>query len=130
MHKVLKRLVLITIFLLIGGCTNNDSKSLADLYPGDLSKVNHIEIRSGSTGELVTITDNRKVQDWLSRVSGMEFIRDSNQEEKVGYLYYVDLFEDEERKLRFTPGDVEGNYYIYNKELETEIHDLFEQSTK
>jgi hypothetical protein len=130
MDKVLKRLVLFTIFLLIGGCTNNESNSLADLYPGDFSKVNHLEIRSGSTGELVTITDKQQVQDWLSRVSSMEFIRDSNQEEKVGYLYYVDLFEDEVRKLRFTPGDVEGNYYIYNKELEAEIRELFERSIK
>jgi hypothetical protein len=37
----------------------------------------------------------------------------------------VDLFEGNERKLRFSPGDVEGHYYIYNKELEKEIAELF-----
>jgi hypothetical protein len=129
MYKVLIRVVLITIIFLIGGCSNqignSNGKSLVDFYPGDISNVDHIEIRSGSTGDLVTITDLQQVQEWLSRVSTIEFIPDSNQEDKVGYLYYVDLFEGKERKLRFTPGDVEGTYYIYNKELEAEIQNLF-----
>jgi hypothetical protein len=132
MINAFKLIVLITIFFLIGGCTDQvtthldlQSKRLMDYYPGDISKVNHIEIRSGSTGVLVTITDRQQVQDWISRVNSIEFLPDPNQEEKKGYLFYVDLFEDNERKLRFSPGNVEGHNYIYNKELEKEIDELF-----
>jgi hypothetical protein len=132
MINAFKLTVLITIFFLIGGCADQEtthldlqSKRLMDFYPGDISKVNQIEIRSGSTGELVTITDIQQVQDWISKVESIEFIPESNQEEKKGYLFFVDLFEDNKRKLRFSPGDVEGYYYIYNKELEKEIDELF-----
>jgi hypothetical protein len=132
MINAFKLVVMLTIFFLIGGCTDQETthlnlqyKRLMDFYPGDISKVNQIEIRSGSTGELVTITDIQQVQDWISRVESIEFIPESNQEEKKGYLFFVDLFEGNERKLRFSPGDVEGHYYFYNKELEKEIDELF-----
>jgi hypothetical protein len=132
MINALKLIALIIVVFLIGGCTDQEtihldlqSKRLMDFYPGDISKVNQIEIRSGSTGELVTITDIQQIQDWISRVESIEFIPESNQEDKKGYLFFVDLFEGNERKLRFSPGDVEGQYYIYNKELEKEIVELF-----
>jgi hypothetical protein len=136
MIKMFKFIVLLNIFFLTGGCANEEtekptkhldlrSKRLIEFYQGDITKVNHIEIRSGSTGELVTITDKQKVQDWISRVEHIEFIPDTNQEKRVGYLYFVDLFEGNERKLRFSPTDVEGHYYIYNKKLGTEIQNLF-----
>jgi hypothetical protein len=132
MINAFKLIVLLTISFLIGGCIDQEtthldlqSKRLMDFYPGDISKVNQIEIRSGSTGELVTITDLQQVQGWISRVESIEFIPESNLEEKKGYLFFVDLFEGNERKLRFSPGDVEGQYYIYNKELEKEIVELF-----
>jgi hypothetical protein len=135
MINAFKLIVLITIIFLIGGCTDQDnthldlqSKRLMDFYPGDISKVNQIEIRSGSTGELVTITDIQQIQDWISRVESIEFIPESNQEDKKGYLFFVDLFEGNERKLRFSPGDVEGNFYIYNEKLESEIQNLFKSN--
>jgi hypothetical protein len=51
------------------GCESKlTTKQLQEFYPGDISKVNHIEIRSGSTGELKIFTDKQQVQDWLSGV--------------------------------------------------------------
>ncbi|NEW08339.1 hypothetical protein GK047_20280 [Paenibacillus sp. SYP-B3998] len=102
------------------------TKQLQEFYPGDISKVNHIEIRSGSTGELKTFTNKQQLQDWLSGVRNLEFKPDPNQEKRVGYLFFVDFFEGNDKKLRLTPGDVEGNYYIYNKDLEKQIRNLFE----
>jgi len=102
------------------------TKQLHQFYPGDLSKVDHIEIRDGSTGELKTYTDARQVQRWLSEVRGMSFEPDPNQDVRVGFLYFVDLFEGNDRKLRFTPSEVDGHYYLYNKDLEERIRELFE----
>jgi hypothetical protein len=132
MINALKLIVLIIVVFLIGGFTDQETihldlqtKRLMDFYPGDISKVNQIEIRRGSTGELVTITDIQRIQDWISRVESIEFIPESNQEDKKGYLFFVDLFEDNERKLRFSPVDVEGQYYLHIKELEKEIVELY-----
>jgi hypothetical protein len=65
------------------------------------------------------------MQEWISNVRHIELEPDPNQEPRTGYLFYVDLFEGEERKLRFLPNEVEGNYYIYSKELEQQIINLF-----
>ena len=102
-------------------------KQLQEFYPGDISKVDHIEIRRGSTGELKTLTDKEQVQDWLSRVRNIELKPDPNQEDRVGYLFNVDLFEGNDKKLRFTPSNIEGNYYAYNEELERKIREIFER---
>ncbi|MCQ6563289.1 hypothetical protein [Paenibacillus mendelii] len=60
----------------------------------------------------------------------MEFVPDPNQVGRTGFLYAVSLFENKEAKFRFTPGNVEGYYYIHNEELMDKIQELFESQSK
>ncbi|MNH95921.1 hypothetical protein D3C73_485750 [compost metagenome] len=129
LYSTILSLILIISCLGCGQATpvpNLTVKQLQEFYPGELSNVNHIEIRSGSTGELRTFTDKQQVQNWLDGVSNLAFKPDPNQDKRVGFLYAVDLFEGKDSKLRFTPGDIQGNYYVYNKDLEKQIRELFE----
>lgn len=135
------RLTLLTAVLIISllstcmlgsGCDRpendpvQDKQKLEALYPGDITEVNSVQIRNGTTGELKTFTDKRQVQEWVNSIRDIEFVIDPNQEKRVGYLFFVDLFENDEKKLRFTPGDSEGVYYLYHQELEDRIRELFE----
>ncbi|WNR44159.1 hypothetical protein [Paenibacillus roseipurpureus] len=101
------------------------TKQLEAFYPGDISKVDHIEIRSGSTGELRVYTDQKVVQDWIEKVRHIPMIPDPNQEGKVGYLFAVGLFEGKEKKLGFSSTDIADHYYLHSKELAKQISDLF-----
>lgn len=59
MSRLIKTMALLFVFaLVLGGCSKTDvpepqltTKKLYELYPGDLKKVDYIEIRSGSTGQ-------------------------------------------------------------------------------
>ncbi|KRF07093.1 hypothetical protein ASG89_17210 [Paenibacillus sp. Soil766] len=124
--------VIMVIILICFGCGKGEAsekprltvKQLEEFYPGDISNVDHIEIRSGSTGALKIVNDKQLVQEWLAKVRHMKLTPDPNQEGRVGYLFYVDLFEGQEKKLRFLPNEIAGNYYVYSEELAREISEL------
>lgn len=126
--------IIMVIILLCMGCGKGEAsekprftvKQLEELYPGDISNVDHIEIRSGSTGALKIVNDKQLAQEWLAKVRHMKLTPDPNQEGRVGYLFYVDLFEGQEKKLRFLPNEIAGNYYVYSEELAKEISELFQ----
>ncbi|WP_410771040.1 hypothetical protein [Fontibacillus sp. BL9] len=124
--------LLLSLLFVLGGCDRHEPEPelttlrLDELYSGDIGNVDYIEIRSGSTGELVKVSDPAVIGDWISEVRHLEFVPDPNQEDRVGYLYAVTLYEHEEAKLSFTPGSTSGHYYIHNDELELKIEQLFE----
>jgi hypothetical protein len=103
------------------------TKPFYQFYPGDLSKVDSIEIRSGSTGELKVFNDVQLVQAWIQTIRNTSLVPDPNQEDRTGFLYTVSLLEGIERKFSFTPNRIDGHYYMHNEELRKHIQELFEQ---
>ncbi|MDR6555629.1 hypothetical protein [Paenibacillus qinlingensis] len=126
--------VIIVIILICIACGKGEAsdkpeltvKQLEEFYPGNMSNVDRIEIRSGSTGALKVVNDKQLAQDWLAKVRHMKLTPDSNQEGRTGYSFYVDLFEGQDKKLRFLPNEIAGNYYIYSEELAKAIRGLFQ----
>jgi len=127
-----RALLIILLIVIIAGCSKAElqqdvtPKKLSELYRGDLQKVNHIEIRSGSTGELKTYSDQSRIQEWITQVDKLSLVPDSNQEGRTGYIYMVSLFEDKELKLSFMNTEISGTYYNHNSELVSAIEQLFE----
>lgn len=127
-------LLLSLVLLLLSGCRpfgeNKEplaTKTLEQLYPGDLAEVDAVEIRSGSTGQLVKVTDSVAVRTWLNEVRNMDFIPDPNQEDRTGYLYAVMLYEGEEQELSFTNISTEEYYYIHNDAMMKRVEKLFKE---
>lgn len=129
---VVAAVLLLSLLMMLSGCGKREpepeltTQELQELYPGDIDDVDYIEIRDGSTGELEKITDQAMIQDWVNEVRHLEFVPDPNQEDRVGFLYAVTLYEHEEAKLSFTPSSTSGHYYIHNEELKLKIKELFE----
>lgn len=88
--------------------------------------VDHIEIRSGSTGELKIVNDKQLAQDWIAKVRHVKLTPDPNQEARAGYLFAVGLYEGTEKKLAFGTNSMAGNYYLHSEELAKQISELFE----
>lgn len=126
--------LLLVVMLIFVGCSKAlpepdlATKKLNELYPGDIQKVDYIEIRSGSTGQLKSYTDQEQIQDWINKVNKLILVPDSNQEGRTGFLYGISLFENKELKLDFTNNNISGKYYIHNEELVNEIQVLFEST--
>jgi len=128
-----RTLLIFFIIMMIAGCSKTilqsdvTPKKLSELYHGDIKKVNHIEIRSGSTGELKTYSDQSIIHDWITQVDTLSLVPDSNQEDRTGYLYRVFLFEDKELQFDFTNSQILKTYYNHNPELVRAIELLFER---
>ncbi|UVI29305.1 hypothetical protein [Paenibacillus spongiae] len=130
--------VLVVFMLIVAGCSETapeqepplTTKNLDELYPGDIQKVDYIEIRSGSTGELRTYTDEKQIQDWIREVRDTPFVPDPNQEGRTGFLYAVTLFVNKEVQFSFTTNSTGRHYYIHNDGLLEKIQALFESGSE
>jgi hypothetical protein len=122
-------LIVLTSVLYFTGCSNTDkrtAKKLSEFYPGDITKVNVIEMTSGSTGHTKSFSDKPTIQEWIKKISSIEFQPDPNQEGRSGFLYSVKLFEDNKKMLEFTPNQIEEHYYITAPSLTSLIRQLYE----
>lgn len=117
---------LLLFFLLIAGCTTEkvEPKTFAEIYPGNLSAVTKVELRHGD-GELKTIVDEEVIQRWLDDIQMITFVPDENQEGRVGFLYYVKLFEGETVTFSFDTSSIGDFYFLPNEQLNEGLEWLF-----
>ncbi|UJF35128.1 hypothetical protein [Paenibacillus hexagrammi] len=127
--------ILVVMITLLIGCKSNtvDSEplqpiTLKQLYPGDIQNVDQIDIRSGSTGELKSYTNQKMIHAWIDAVSELELQPDPNQEGRTGFQYSVTLYEHKESKLSFLTNSIHGHYYLDNKAFTDLIKQLFEST--
>jgi len=134
MRKIGLLWMLIGVILAIGtGCAKEEiepdqtTKQLQNFYPGDITNVTLVKIRSGETGELRTLSDKDKVRQWIETIKSMEFVPDPNQEGRAGFLYSVSLYEGEALKLGFTNNTMGKHYYLNNEQLLEQIRMQFKE---
>lgn len=124
-----KVLLLLPIICLLAACSQSNAsqpeKLLHQFYPGDISQVDEVRIRSGSTGELRTYTDKQQIQQWLNSIRDITFTSSPAREKGVGYLYVVYLWEQGEQKLTFDTISIDDHYFTESSMLQASIEDLF-----
>lgn len=100
-------------------------KQQQQFYPGDLSQVDEIRIRSGSTGALRTYTDKQQIQQWLNSIRDITFTASPARERGVGYLYDVYLWEQGKQQLTFNTISIGDHYFTESSMLQSSIEDLY-----
>lgn len=129
----MKQFTLILLLLFIAGCQGKSDPlilkpiTLSEAYPGNITKVNKIDLLDGSSGERVVIEDQKKIKQWISLIKDIKLIPDDNQEGMVGFVFGVSLYEGEENKLGFIANQINKIYYKTNLEFERQIKTLFEE---
>ncbi|WP_102027884.1 hypothetical protein [Salirhabdus sp. Marseille-P4669] len=127
---ILKFLIICCALLAIVGCQSGDSLKSAtfkELYPSNLSDVTRIEIRHGS-GELKVITEKSVINEWLEGISEIAFIPEKNQEDRVGYLYSIQIYEENKPTFRFNTIRISNFYYEQNDDMLQAMKSLFEEN--
>lgn len=135
MRKLALATIIILLFFAIG-CQGNketsepqslESITLAEAYPGDIRNVDKVELLDGSSGERKVVEDRTAIQTWINQIKDIPLSPDYNQEERVGYVFGITLYEGDERKLGFIPTQINGIYYESNPDLDKRIRTFFEQ---
>lgn len=125
------RMSLFMMFIIIvaSGCTvaDDEPKKLRELYPGNILHVDHLSLTNGSSGEKKSVRDAVQIQEWLESIHDLELIPSSDQSKRDGFLYSIDLFEGDDKKMSFTTNSVDGKYYIASPILTDSIKVFFEK---
>ncbi|MFD1176008.1 hypothetical protein ACFQ3W_06755 [Paenibacillus puldeungensis] len=121
------------MLLLVTGCYGSKESivlqpaTLSEIYPGNILKVNKVELLDGSSGERKVIEDQGKIKKWINLIKDIKLIPDSNQEDRVGFIYGISLYEEDELKLGFVLNHINKIYYKNNIEFEAHIQAFFEE---
>ncbi|PZE20897.1 hypothetical protein [Paenibacillus xerothermodurans] len=137
-------LIAVVLVTICSGCGNRNTsdanpsnaefadltpKALETFYPGDITKVDAIEMFDGSSGNRKTFTEPAKIQEWIEKVRHVKLVPDPDQEDSAGVLYHVTLFETEGKKMIFTPTHVDNKPVKPSSELADLMTELYESST-
>ena len=119
-----KRIFLIAaVSLLLSGC-GTKAETFRELYAKDISKVTKIDIRSGRTGELKSVTEKKVIQHFLAQLNDLEFLISRNQEISKGYGYKVTLYSPH-NEFVFTEKEMNHHDYQTNPSLLALIEKLY-----
>lgn len=129
----MKHVIVIALLIMITGCRGNPDPvilnpiSLSEVYPGNITEVDKIELLDGTSGKRKVIEDQVVIEQWIRKIKDIPLIPDDNQEERIGYIYGVSLYEGNEVKLGFIPNQIKKIYYKTNNEFIEHIRELFEE---
>jgi len=131
-----KALIITVLVLICSSCQslnkdNHDEdggmpRDLESFYSGVITAVDSIEIFSGDNGNIVSITDQTQIQQWIEKVKHLKIVLDPNREDTVGVLYSVKLMEKGDQKLSFSPTSINGERMETQNELADLIKELYE----
>lgn len=117
--------------MLLQGCTSSrpvlQRTTLSEIYPGDITKVDRVELLDGTTGRTKWLDDPVEIRLWIGGLNDVVLIPEENQEGSVGGMYVIGFYEGEDRKLWFSPQSIEDVYYETNELFTGQIQLLFER---
>ncbi|MGO4537859.1 hypothetical protein [Paenibacillus sp. 2TAB19] len=130
----MRQMLMIALMLMIAavgsGCSAaadiNEPISLGQLYPGEIERVDRMEMTNGSTGEKHTYEAAEQVQSWLKSIQNIELTVSIDQSKKDRFLYSVSLFEGDKKTMSFTPNFINGKYYETDDKVVEVVEVLFE----
>ncbi|MBO2945984.1 hypothetical protein JJQ72_18550 [Paenibacillus sp. F411] len=128
-------LIISLVVAICNGCQNNDQVNLESssstpkkfeaYYSGDITKVDYIEMISGSSGEKKIIDDQVEIKMWIENIRDLEIVSDPTQQESVGVLFHVTLYENTKKKLYLTPTTINHMPVKPNLDLTTLLKELY-----
>lgn len=116
----MKRIIFFIFIVNVGilaACSDAKTQSLEGFYEdANIEMVDRVIIQDGTTGASKSITDQERINEFLSLTKDIEFSPQDNQEESVGWLYAITLV-DNEKEFKFTLSKIGDNYYKSNPDI-------------
>lgn len=110
MKRYLVFIMILTLFI-ISACTS--TKTLEEFYTeANIGHVDQISIQNETDNTSIEITDRDEVNDFLSLIKDIEFVRQKDQGDNVNSKYKITLSNhDNEKKFEFLLNKIGDTYY-------------------
>ena len=130
MKKTFFLAVFVTLLFLFA-CTNESTdgktQSLEAFYKeANIEHVDQVIIQDGSSGASKTITKQEEISEFLSLIKEIRFTPQENQEERVGWLYDITLF-DGEKEFKFSLHHIDDIYYDTSPDIYPIVDHYYKQ---
>ena len=129
----MKQLTILIIILLVAltSCAPRQPKALdTQALIGDRASITHLRMLDGSTGEMRVFAPGHELTAALDFINSIEAQRETEQEPRTGYLYWIAGYRDGEEAFRLQFGgevvNVDGVQYQPGRNLATELAALYE----
>jgi hypothetical protein len=129
--KAFSILLILILGITLSGCNSNKSKqelkskTIAELYPGEIQSVDQIELFNGSNGLSYSISNNQEIENIVKEIKDIKLTPDSNQEGRTGYIYRIKLYEKNQVMMDIIPNHIKEIYYKNNEKLVEILKKLF-----
>ncbi|WP_052339308.1 M56 family metallopeptidase [Gorillibacterium massiliense] len=114
------------------------SVTIADIYPGDLSKISKIEIQrvkvdDVAPGDAISLqhadlTEKPSIDAWVKEVKDLKFKRDPSQEPRTGFGYSATFYEGNKSIFRVDADNINGVYYLPNEDFFKAVYEVKNQN--
>lgn len=123
-----KALILLLIVPLLVGCRAR-VRDFSQFYAGDNNNVTRLIMQDGNSGETREITNQEEIQAFFDMLETTAFMMLKDHTPRLGYLYWVDIYEDGEAVLRLTFSEesatINGVHYLLDNNVRAELNQLY-----
>lgn len=124
--------ILVAVTLILVGCVAR-YRDFSDIYSEEFSNVSRLVIERGKVGGGVQqtreITDEQEIRSFFDLLDSTRFVMTKDQSPWLVFLYKVDIYEDNENRLRITFTDdtarLNSTNYWLDKEVGKDLKFLF-----
>lgn len=128
-----KALILLIVVLLLAGCRARE-RDFSQFYSGDNNNVTRLIMLDGNTGEMREVTDQEEIQAFFDMLETTAFMMQKDHTQRLGYLYWVDIYEDGQAVLRITfteeTARINGVYYLLDNNVRGELNQLYNSGVR
>lgn len=130
---MIKQLTLLAMSILMAltACGPRQPEALnTQALIGDQESITHLRMLNGNTGEMQIFAPGPELTAALDFINSINAQRDTEQEPRSGYLYWIAGYRDGEEAFRVTFGgevlNVDGVAYVTDRNLANELDELYE----
>ena len=124
LNATLYVLVIVLLASILISC--NKESTIKDLYDGDLSKIDRIEVTNGTNGEKTIVEDKEIINVFINDIKSIVFVRKNDNSK--GYLYQLSFYEGEQLTFSMNESSIDDNSYQSKKEIKELIERMIHKS--
>jgi hypothetical protein len=121
-------IALLALALLLAACGARE-RDFNQFYSGESAGVSYLVVFNNQSGEMHKVTDRKVIGVFFDLLDTTAFIMQKDQSPRSNFMYWVDIYENNEPAIRLTFTDetarVKGIYFFLDRRVKNELDKLY-----